>query len=283
LDIVVPKPHLMNQNKWAKGLQHPEVLKAQELIKTHFIDRLEFVEESHQYFLDGKELECVSNIVSRWSSSDEEAMLDNVCRKAAVDSSYKYYGKTRQEIQEAWRENARRACEFGSKCHAFGEEMFYYATGQRKDEPIPTCEQEKAIVKFWEDLPSNYIPVMAEAKVFSTDYHPYAGTFDILFYYINEADPSQNCFIIFDYKTNVSLTNLSNRKWGNRMLAPFNELIEEAQSHYLLQLSLYQIPLESLGLKVSARRLIWLRPDGTYEKVKLNDMTESKHPTKCIL
>ena len=51
-------------------------------------------------------------------------------------------------------------------------------------------------------------------------------------------------------------------------------MIDEALSHYTCQLSAYQIPLENIGLKIIARRIIWLKPDGTYEKISLPDVTK---------
>ena len=87
------------------------------------------------------------------------------------------------------------ACDFGTEVHAFGESMFYYMTEQYDkilpeckhkfvdNRPHPTNPQEEAIVKFWDDLPESIVPVLAETKVFNRNGTPYAGTFDILFYY----------------------------------------------------------------------------------------------------
>ena len=58
------------------------------------------------------------------------------------------------------------------------------------------------------------------------------------------------------------------------MLWPFNDLLDENASYYTLQLGLYSIPLENIGYKVVARRLIWLKPDGTYEKIKIPLITD---------
>ena len=44
-------------------------------------------------------------------------------------------------------------------------------------------------------------------------------------------------------------------------------------SYYTLQLSLYAIPLQNIGMDVVARRLIWVKPDGTYESVKIDDVS----------
>jgi hypothetical protein len=51
-------------------------------------------------------------------------------------------------------------------------------------------------------------------------------------------------------------------------------MLDLDHSRYTLQLSLYAIPLENLGYNVVARRLIWVKPDGTYEKVKIDDVAD---------
>jgi hypothetical protein len=58
------------------------------------------------------------------------------------------------------------------------------------------------------------------------------------------------------------------------MKPPFDNLVDENLSHYTAQLGLYQIPIEHLGLKVIGRRLIWLLDDGSYEKIKLDNVTD---------
>ncbi len=261
-------------NKWSRYLDLPAVAEARKLIKENYQQKLKFVEETHQYFLGEQELECVSNVVNKWSATNEEAMLDAAARKAQRYPDYRYYGNTREQIKAIWEEAGRVACEFGTKCHAFGEDMFYKMTGQSDKELVPTCGHEEAIVNFWNALPENYIPVLAETQVFNTqDGLAYAGTFDILFYYHNETDPSKSGFMIFDYKTNKALENEYARTHEGRMLQPFGELFEESLSHYCLQLGLYQLPLEQLGLKVIGRRLVWLNGDGSYELRKLPDYT----------
>jgi hypothetical protein len=58
------------------------------------------------------------------------------------------------------------------------------------------------------------------------------------------------------------------------LLPPFSDYFEELLSYYTAQLSCYQIPLEDIGLKVIARRIVWLKDDGTYELIGLNDVTD---------
>jgi len=77
---------------------------------------------------------------------------------------------------------------------------------------------------------------------------------------------------IVTHNTNKSLT--SDFKQTPNLHPPFDELKEEAKSHYTLQLSCYQIPMEAIGLKVIARRLIWLQDNGELMLVPLPNVTD---------
>ena len=94
----------------------------------------------------------------------------------------------------------------------------------------------------------------------------FAGTADILLY-----NTVTGMFIIGDYKTNKDLFKNFN---GQKMLGPFNNMLDCAFSKYQLQLSYYQILFEQTGLKVSSRKLIWLLPDGTYKMYNMDDHTK---------
>lgn len=58
------------------------------------------------------------------------------------------------------------------------------------------------------------------------------------------------------------------------MLGIFDNLLDSPYNKYQLQLSFYQILLEQIGLKVSSRKLIWLRPTGKYELYNTEDYTD---------
>ena len=164
--------------------------------------------------------------------------------------------------------------------------MFYWMIGEddnilpeykeqfKGDEPIAKNKHEEAVIQFWKDIPDCFVPVLAETKVFNQNGTPYAGTFDILFYYYKGKDDPRNGLVIFDYKTNNSLTSDYCRDTGKMMLPPFDDLVEEALSHYQLQLQCYAKCLENLGLKVIGKRVIWLLDDGSYEKIKMMDLRE---------
>ena len=38
---------------------------------------------------------------------------------------------------------------------------------------------------------------------------------------------------------------------------------------------MYQILFEQIGLEIESRRIVWLKPNGTYESFKTEDLTKS--------
>lgn len=270
--------------KWDKYYNLPEIQEIRDRIIDTYTNKLVFEEGPHKYFLDGVEYISVSEVTHKYKPIDGEQMAENCVRKwqKEQDTTYKYYGMSKEEILAKWKVKSDHACEFGTNVHAFGESMFYYMTGEpekildecksqfTEDGPLPNNPQEEAIVKFWDDLPENFVPVLAETRVFNRNGTQYAGTFDILFYYVEEPESPKNGLVIFDYKTNEEL--YKNYR-GQTLLWPFQDLLDQNASYYQLQLSCYQIPLENLGYKVIGRRLIWVRPDGNYEKVKLDSVS----------
>ena len=183
------------RRRWAEYYDLPEIKKIRKLIKDSYSDKLQFIEETHQYFLDGVEYTCVSDIIKRWENNDREAMLEGCAKKAQWKMDYKYYGMTKDEIRELWDKSSKEACDFGTLVHGFGESMFYWEIGEDDkilpeykeqfagDEPIAKNKHEEAVIHFWKDIPDDFVPVLAETKVFNKEGTPYAGTFDILFYY----------------------------------------------------------------------------------------------------
>ena len=80
--------------------------------------------------------------------------------------------------------------------------------------------------------------------------------------------------MLVTHNTNKVLENDFNRNKGNMLLPPFEDLVDEAKSNYSIQLSCYQMGIEQLGYEVVDRKLIWLKDDGTYEKVSTPNLTD---------
>lgn len=81
--------------------------------------------------------------------------------------------------------------------------------------------------------------------------------------------------MIVTHNTNHELYSQYNIDKKKMLLAPFDDMVNQNLSIYTLQLSAYQIPLEDIGLKVLGRRIIWVKPDGTYEKISVPDVTKT--------
>lgn len=268
------------RGKWEKYYDLPEIEEIRKKIIETYTDKLVFYEGPHEYYLDGVKYISVSDVTHKYKPMTSEQMAENCVKKwqKEQDESYKYFGMSKEEILAMWKVKSDRACEFGTNVHAFGESMFYYMTGEPEkildeckeqfdeDGPHPRNPHEEAIVKFWDDLPESFVPVLAETRVFNRNGTQYAGTFDILFYYVDAPESPKNGLVIFDYKTNEEL--FKNIK-GQTLLWPFQDMLDQNASYYTLQLGCYQVPLENLGYRVIARRLIWVKPDGNYEKVNI--------------
>lgn len=279
---------LYNKNKWLEIYNSPKYQEIRDKILSTFNELL-FVEEGHRYFLNGKEMECVSNVTHRFKEHiDTRKLATETYGRNFNNPNSKYHQMTVDEILESWKKISEDSCNHGSEIHEFGESAFYYMTGQY-DKILPAYKdrmtedggfkallpKEEAIVRFYEDIPVCIIPILAETKVFvEYDKSGYAGTFDILFYYdaeLNDKMLENSGLVIMDWKTNRDL--YKNFK-EQRLLNPFNGLLDMPLSLYKLQLSAYENALYKIGMNVVGRRILWLKPDGEYEKINLESYRE---------
>jgi hypothetical protein len=130
---------------------------------------------------------------------------------------------------------------------------------------VATYPKEEAVKKFYDELEKNFHPVGAEFKLsskFIENALHICGTCDLLFY-----DSENDGFVIGDWKTNKSLVKEYSRDNGITMTGCMSRFFDEPLSHYTLQFNIYQRMLESIGIKIIDRILIWLKDDGTYEKI----------------
>ena len=274
---------LYNKDKWLDIYDQSKYQDIRNKILTTF-NGLVFVEEGHKYFLNGKEMECVSNVAHLFQEHiDTKKLATETYERNFNKPTSKYYQMSIDDIIESWKNISNEACSTGTNTHEFGESCFYYMIGQY-DSILPNFKdrltddggfkaiypKEEAIVRFYEDIPRSIVPILAETKVY-VEYGKagYAGTFDILFYYDAELQGFTNTksgLVIMDWKTNKDLyKNFKEQK----MLPPFNELLDMPLSTYKLQLSLYENALYYIGMNVVGRRILWLKPDGEYEKINL--------------
>ena len=220
----------------------------QNKIKEYFKE-LQFDAQKHSYEVRGKPLTSVSKTISKYV---EKVDFDKIAGFVA-----KKRGITKAEVLAEWEAKKIASCNQGTLVHTFGENY----NGMQK----PTNGFEEAIVKFWDNIPDYIEPFLFELQMFSETLG-IAGTSDIILF-----NNKTGKFIIADYKTNEDL--FKNYK-GKTLLPPFEDLLDSPYNKYQLQLSMYQLLFEQCGFEVESRRIIWLKPNGTYENFKTEDLTQ---------
>ena len=247
---------------------------------------IQFVEEGHEYFIEKEKYTPVSIVISEYEQPfDEDRVAENYARKNH---------RTKEDVLKEWKFKNLKSTIGGSRVHEFGESYTNMVAGfpekicesNKKQYVdcrgemmlIPTYPKEFSVKKFYDEKSDYLIPVGAEFKL-STRYmgdkvRKICGTCDLLFY---EEDPlfGEGQFVLADWKTNASLKNDFKRKNGICMKFPFDNMIDDALSHYTLQFNLYRRMLESVGVKIGDMRLIWLKEDGDYEIIKIGKLSDS--------
>lgn len=216
-----------------------------------FFNGIHLNDEDHVYTLHGKnKLPSVSKkIESYYKEFDEENISRGVAKKRGV---------SQKQVLEEWATIRDEACNRGTRVHNFGEDYVYNRTLN------PLCNQERAVVKFWNDLPEHIVPLIMELQMHHMLYM-FAGTADIPLY-----NKKTDTVIIADYKTNKDLfKNFA----GQKLLPPFENLLDNPFNKYQIQLSYYQLLFEQTGYRVSSRKIIWLKTDGNYEVFDTVDYT----------
>lgn len=253
---------------------------------------LEFFEEGHRYLLHGRQLSSVTTVAHRFVSKpfDEQVQATRYAEK---------HGQTPAHWIRQWRQNSFRATTLGTKTHAYGESLSYLRAGMpERISPLvqaqympqygflaPIHPKEEAVLKFMDELPPSMHLVLNEAMVYSGKNpepsrnlrEQISGTFDML-YYCDGSDGQPEGFLILDYKTNASLVSEYCRRFGRRLLPPFCHLTEEDLSIYAIQLSLYGLMLQDIGIPIVARHIVWIC-DGDYQVIPVEDLSEQLRQT----
>lgn len=217
-----------------------------------FFKELKFNEKKHLYTVNKEFLPSVSKLIEAFTVKfDEYSISLSVSQKTGV---------SQQEVLDEWKNIKDEACNRGNRVHLFGELYPFNRT------MIPSCGQEKAVVKFWSEIPPHIIPVFVELRMYHKQLN-FAGTSDILLY-----DTINKVFIIADYKTNKDLFKNYKKK---TLLYPFNHLLDSPFNKYQIQLSFYQLLFEQTGHKVVGRKVVWLLKNGEYLLYDTEDLTKN--------
>ena len=273
--------YLDNTTKpWKEKFNLPELRAIRDKVQDSFKDLI-FEEGPHLYYFNGKRVTSVSRTIDRFVEPfDTEERAQHCFEKYYNDPTSKYYQMMAEDIKKQWKKKNDNANNQGTLAHAFGENAMHYMVGDYdaidpmfKDRLVDGKFEardgfEEAVVKFWNDMPDEYVPMLVENRVYAfcgKDEPVYAGTFDLLVY---STVPGKEGLVIFDYKTNEDLYK---NFMGKLLLDPFKTLLDTPKNHYEIQQALYENALNEIGLDILGKRLVWIKDDGTYTIVKMTE------------
>lgn len=216
----------------------------QQILDYFDTSELEFREEDHKYYLDGRELTSVTTYLKQYTNEFNEYII--AANMAKGDEDYK------NSLIKYWKYKREEATTRGNRIHLYAE--LY------PNQPEPTCWYEHTIKEWMESLESKgYIILFQELKVYSADYC-IAGTIDLVLYNVRTGK-----IILADWKTNSKSIYACYK--NNHLRAPYEDMPDTSYSKYRLQLSVYKKLFELCGLEVENCWLLWLKADMSFEEL----------------
>lgn len=173
----------------------------------------------------------------------------SVASKSAKNKKSKWYGMTPEEIQEVWKNEAKRATDLGSWYHDQREaDLLSCETIVREEEPLPVIrplsnEQGYKVAssqKLIDGIYPEHLVYLRSAGV--------CGQSDL----VEVVNGKVN---IIDYKTNKEIKMNSYRNWEGiptMMNHPVSHLEDCSYNHYNLQLSIYMFMILKHNPKLKA-------------------------------
>ena len=222
-----------------------------------------FQEEGHKYFINGinNGLISVTGFVHQnFEHFDANSIADKLLKntKKMCDPTYKYFGKTKEEMIEEWNENGRIASELGTALHA-DIENFYNQIKVEND-----SLEFQYFRKFVSDFPE-LVPYRTEWMVYD-DTIKLTGSIDMVF------ENPDGTLQIYDWKRSKGIEYES---FGNKCsITPcLSHLPDTNFNHYSLQLNIYRKILQDKYDKIVSKLcLVILHPDHhekTYECIEV--------------
>lgn len=191
---------------------------------------------------------------------DGPAVVENIMKsKKMLDPTYKYYGKTREEILEGWKKNGDSASTKGTKLH-YDIECFYNGWKVEND-----SIEYGFFQKFVQDYP-HLKPYRTEWVVYY-DELKLSGSIDMVF-----KDENTGKFYIYDWKrcNEIPHENL----YGKTAKTECIKHMPDCKFwQYSLQLNTYRRFLEDkYDIPIEGMALVCMHPDNvykTYERIEV--------------
>ena len=222
-------------------------------------ERISFDELPHTYYVDGKpyELSVTSFIHQFFEEFDADKIIAKFYDIWQNNPNSPYFGRTPEEIKEAWAENGRQASLLGDELHK-DIERFYKGKQVSNESP-----EFYHFLEFHKDH-SHLEPLRQEWMVFCDELE-LAGSIDALF---KDGDD----IVLVDWKRSKAIKEQA----PDCGLYPLTHLPNANFWHYSLQLNIYKAILEKhYEVPVTSLRLAVFHPNqDTYQLIKVPNLQE---------
>lgn len=212
----------------------------------------------HRYTYNGEQFVSVTQFISLFHEK-----FDN-----EYWSKYKsdQLGIPQEEILQSWKELNDRSNFIGTSTHNWIE-SYFKKVYQELPVDIDVIDRiNKFNVAFCKYL-YKLTPIKFEQRIFSRKWK-IAGMIDSIFLY-------KNSIIIIDYKTNKDFTDDDHPKGRyEKLLSPFENFYKNHLTEYSIQVSLYSLILEEIGIKINMCYLLHIGPDEQAKMYKYIDMKD---------
>ena len=218
-------------------------------------DKFTFFEQDHHYECNGKKVGIsVTRLIEEYSNPfDQQAIAEKI---ASRDN------KSISEVLEEWKYKNKFACEKGSICHLYAQNVWTSTITLENDFHGSTvlkntCESiYKQAENFYKDFKDKFTHIQDEQLVGSEEYDV-CSAIDHLF-----LDKEGNIWLI-DYKTNSVLKGYNddekNQKYTKEMLVPLQNIKDDSLNHYYLQLSIYKYLVEKYtNIKIYKTMIVYM-------------------------
>ena len=220
-------------------------------------------EKIHQYHINGEtNYTSVTTFVKNlFEPFNDELIIDNMMKSNNWKNN-KYYGMTKSEIKELWKNNGDIKSKQGTQLH-LDIEKFY-----NNYRVINNSPEFSYFLKF-ADKYKSLIPYRTEKIIYSQEFR-LAGSIDMMF--INS---KENCLEIYDWKRVKDIVRNSKwNKWINNDLITY--LPDSNYWYYALQLNIYKfIYNREYNFHVKNLYLVSLHPDNkSYQRIPVIDLQD---------
>jgi ATP-dependent exoDNAse (exonuclease V) beta subunit len=212
------------------------------------ITAFHFDERSHTYTLDNKVLLPVTSVVeSQFKKFNPSIVAANLEKTQATNETSKYFGMSRNQIMDLWKETGSESRDKGLQLHREIEEYYRYM-----QKPIqPDRPDWQQFLQFATDHP-DWVCIANEVKVYN---HKVAGTIDAVF-------DTPEGVVLVDWKRCKAI-DFSGYGMG---VGVMKHVPDCNYSKYSLQLSLYR---QLIRVDIASCYIVQFHPDlDGYQKIR---------------